>query len=239
MKVVRNLTSGAVALVLARPDAIPPEAALAHLSDAERARHERFRFDKDKRLYRTAHALLRRLLAARTDLSPAGHRIVVGEHGCPQLTAEQGGDRLRFNLSHTGGLIAVAVTVDGTPVGVDVEGRAAERVTDDLARHCFAERELRSFLALEQGERVDRFYRLWTLKEAYMKGRELGMYLPLRRFDFGDTAPPISVEVQAQWGDRASWWFWASHPTERHALGLAVRTSRPPRVDVDWFDAKA
>jgi len=61
---------------------------------------------------------LRRVLATYLGEEPERIRLGEGEHGKPRL--EGGGERLEFNLSHSGALALVAISGEH-PVGVDVE----------------------------------------------------------------------------------------------------------------------
>jgi hypothetical protein len=78
-----------------------------------------------------------------------------------------------ISLSHGAGWIAVAGHVSGR-VGVDVEG--ARHVPPTLTRRCLASPEL-SWLdgAADRAGRSDRFLRLWTAKEAYLKATGTGL----------------------------------------------------------------
>ncbi|GJP68337.1 hypothetical protein CLOP_g25058 [Closterium sp. NIES-67] len=98
-----------------------------------------------------------------------------------------GGTALHFNVTHTHSLIALAVT-SALPVGVDVESssRCPRRGVLPVARRRFAAEEAAWVGAgRDERERQRRFVHLWTLKEAYVKARGLGMNaLPFRSFSF-------------------------------------------------------
>ena len=99
---------------------------------------------------------------------------------------------LRFNLSHTDGLIACAVTI-GREVGVDVE-HIQRRLTHDVAGRFFAPREVDDLKALPEDEQQRVFFDYWTLKEAYIKARGFGLALPLGDFAF-TLAPPAPPQI--------------------------------------------
>lgn len=80
------------------------------------------------------------------------------------------------SLSHSGGLAALAVAPVGTRVGVDLEVVRERRDVTRLARFAFAPPEVAQLEALPAAFRVERFYTLWTLKEACIKA--LGLQLP-------------------------------------------------------------
>jgi 4'-phosphopantetheinyl transferase len=186
-------------------DATDPEITArlaALLDDEERARAARFHFDRDRRTYIAAHALLRSVLAARTGIAPSILRFTAGARGKPELAAGQmpvladGRSALRFNLSHTREAVAVAVTTDpacaATDLGVDIE--AADRLGDydaRIARSFFAEDEAAALEALPAAaERARRFLTLWTLKEAVIKTTGEGLSQKLSGF---------SIRFPADW----------------------------------------
>jgi 4'-phosphopantetheinyl transferase len=198
------------------------QAEVAQLSPDERARAQRFVFPRDRRDFAAAHALLRRVLSTYDDVPPDAWTFVAEANGKPSLAPEHGGT-LAFNLSHTHGLVACAVTRDAH-VGVDVE--CVERVGDgrDIAARYFAARELSQLDACAEDRRAARFIELWTLKEAYLKaiGSGLGQPLNTFAFTFDDpggirfSAPPDAAP--------AAWTFALFAPSPRHRLALAARS---------------
>jgi 4'-phosphopantetheinyl transferase len=130
---------------------------------------------------------------------------------------------LRFNISHTDGLIACAVTI-GREVGVDVEN-IGRRLLHDVAGRHFAPNEVRDLRQLPDDEQQRAFFDYWTLKEAYIKARGFGLALPLGDFAFklNPPAPPVIAFEPALEDDPATWQFLQDWPTPQHRLGLAVR----------------
>ena len=73
---------------------------------------------------------------------------------------------LCFNLSHSGN-IAICVFSD-KEVGCDVE--QIDKPLEDVAKRFFTENEYRYiFKNTLDSEKAERFYRIWTLKESYLK----------------------------------------------------------------------
>src|SRR4051812_2321719 len=99
-------------------------AAIALLSEAERARAKAFHFAADRRRYVAAHAMLRQVLAgylaggSASAVHAAQLKFVQGPSGKPDLADGS----LQFNLSHSGPLALLAVARDQA-VGVDLEQR--------------------------------------------------------------------------------------------------------------------
>lgn len=163
------------------------------LSDQERGQAERFHFDRDRHTYVVAHALTRWCLSqcvreGAPGSRPGDWRFEVGEYGRPEIAAPgefspAGEEPLRFNLSHTRGLVA-CIVVPRVDCGVDVEFHRERVDFLGVARRVFSPRELEGLMALPEAERPRRFYQLWTLKEAYIKGSGFGMHLPLQEITF-------------------------------------------------------
>lgn len=208
---------------------------LGLLSDDERARHDRFRFERDRHHFLVAHALVRTTLARVTGRTPESLTFTIGERGRPELDPVEGEEPVRFNLSHTLGLVAVAVTRE-RDVGVDVE--RLRDVNLGVADKHFAPPEVASLKALDATEQESRFFSYWTLKEAYIKARGMGLALPLDGFWFGlDDGERLAFSVRADLGDRADAWSFALLDAgAEHRAAFAVRSE--PGESVRWTTSK-
>ncbi len=89
------------------------------LSDDERNRSARFRFEKGRRRFVVARGALRELLGRYLGTDPGQIRFTYNAFGKPELHPDFG-DRLKFNLAHSGDLTLIAIARDAD-VGVDVE----------------------------------------------------------------------------------------------------------------------
>jgi 4'-phosphopantetheinyl transferase len=197
-------------------------AEVAQLSPDERVRCQRFVSRRDRRDFAAGHALLRRVLSMHDDVRADAWTLVADANGKPSLARESDALPLAFNLSHTHGLVACAVTRDGE-VGVDVE--CVERVTDgrDIAERYFSTAELAQLDACPEDERAARFIELWTLKEAYLKAIGSGLAQPLDTFAFSfDDEGGIRFNARPDTGP-AAWTFALFAPSPRHRLALAAR----------------
>jgi 4'-phosphopantetheinyl transferase len=196
----------------------------ALLSEDERERMARFVFDRDRRAFVITRAHVRTMLSRYAAVAPADWRFIENVHGRPEIfDRPAGAPDLRFNISHTDGLIACAVTI-GREVGVDVE-HIGRHLTHDVAGRFFAPAEVTDLrrLPLEDQERV--FFDYWTLKEAYIKARGFGLALPLADFAFklNPPGPPAITFEPSLEDDPSTWQFMQDWPTPQHRLGLAVR----------------
>lgn len=147
--------------------------AYAAASPARREKADRSRFNKDRQLSLGVESLLRHALrSAGFDTAPMD--FAYGAEKKPYL--KSGG--VFFNLSHSG--IWAVCAVAGCELGCDVEQVAP--IDLKLARRFLPEEYEDIFAQPTDEERLDLFYRYWTLKESFMKTTGLGMQLPLDAF---------------------------------------------------------
>jgi 4'-phosphopantetheinyl transferase len=200
------------------------------LNSDERERERRFHFDADKERFVIGRALARLQLSRFLGGDPRTWPLVTNRYGRPELAAPTN-PPIGFNVSHTAGMVACAVT--GTSdIGVDVE-RVTRTLAHDVAERFFAPREVADLRALGDEEQGRVFFDYWTLKEAYIKARGMGLALPLAHFAFclrPPAAPTIAFDQEIE-DDPRTWQFAQSWPTPEHRLAVAVR--RPPGQDVE------
>lgn len=195
------------------------------LSVEEKSRMSSFRFERDRVAYGAAHVLARAALTwCAPDVSPASWDLTQRRHERPEVVAPQIRPRLRFNISHTHGLVACLVTSE-IDCGVDVEVQRRVEDMDALATRVLSPAERSDLMALPDDLRPARFFRYWTLKEAYVKGRGLGLSLPVDEVSFDISTKGIEVAVGPSVGDDgADWQFDQWTPTEYHIVAVALRS---------------
>ena len=194
------------------------------LSSGERDRVQRLRIEKHRRERLIATALVRTTLSCYADVEARDWVFERNEHGRPRLVPGQCELPLQFNLSHTTGLIACAVTL-GREIGVDVEDLERRTTTMAIADNYFAPSEVRALRALPAGEQRQRFLEYWTLKESYIKARGMGLALPLRKFFF-ELEPDRPIRICFESGlddDPGSWQFALFRPKPHHVMALGIR----------------
>ena len=110
-----------------------------YLSEDERVRAARFRFEADRWAFAAAHAGLRALLGPIVLCRPQALRFAAGVNGKPFLNHIGRYAALQFSISHTRGCVAIAVA--GCAVGIDVERRRAIPDLMAVARTAFAPKD--------------------------------------------------------------------------------------------------
>jgi 4'-phosphopantetheinyl transferase len=199
-------------------------ACLDLLDSGELERLRRYRFDADSTAYLAAHALLRSALSQIAPIAPQAWRFRTGELGKPFVDQPTSHQHLSFSLSHTAGRVAVAISAR-VEVGIDVEhpGRASSRL--EYLDRFLSPSEASTLRALPAEARSARFLAYWTLKEAYLKARGLGLSVPLQDLSFHlDDGPRIRMSLEPSLrDDSASWQFFRLSTTSDHPVAVAIR----------------
>lgn len=213
--------AGGVLIVLLRPE-VPRDVLEIEtsLSASERVRRDGIQHPRAYAEFHAGRRLIRVVLGKLLGVGPAEVRLLESERGALSLDPNHG-CRLRFNLSHTEGLVVLAVAE--TDVGVDVEWLDRPGRTVELADRYFAPSEVASLKALPEVIQRDRFFDLWTLKESYIKARGLGLAMPLAKFAFAGFGGALTLAVDPAHADRPdSAWASGVWQTGRHRIAVTL-----------------
>ena len=152
------------------------------------------------------------LLCTELHTAPSQIRFRRDANGKPQAE----GLAIDYNVSHSGDWAVCALSSGA--VGIDVEQH--QPVDWKVCRICFTPGE-RALLdaAADEGERSKLFYRLWTLKESYIKARGLGMQIDLQSFGMRPQGHTWRLSHSAH--DDKQKWIWAT-PGFEETYSLAV-----------------
>lgn len=145
------------------------------ISPDKKAKLDNYKSDIGKKLGLYADLLLR--VAIHQDLNIENNDIEfdTNSYGKPHLINDQD---YHFNISHTHNMIAVAISHNS--VGVDVE--KIREIDMGISKRFFTERE-QNYIEKSQDDLYERFFEIWTKKEAYMKNTGKGLSVPLNSFD--------------------------------------------------------
>ena len=221
------------------------EACAALLDDAERARAARYRFARHRLEFLATHALTRVALSHHHPLPPDAWRFSVNKYGKPSPTPECG---LHFNQSNSLELAVcllarpgarpdaqpgVVAADRGPAVGVDVESFARAEEIVPLAPRVFSAAERAQLDALPITARPDRALSLWTLKEAYIKARGMGLSLPLEEISFFFDGPDaIRFEVAPGVDEDPARWRFCRFDHAGHRIAVAVEAGAAGDVEI-------
>lgn len=199
------------------------------LSPEEAARAGRFLRAEDRRDYSIAHSLLREALSqCQPAYAPDVWRFETNSFGKPSISRSHLlGSPMEFSLSHTRGFVACAVAP--VRIGIDVEWLDRKVEVKDIVEHHFNASEASSLNGLPAEERRDRFFQLWTLKEAFFKALGCGIsgHLDTAAFDLEN---PVTINFQAPHGIHTSDWQFALFlPHPRIRMAIALESAQPVR----------
>ena len=209
----------------------------AMLAPEEVARRGRYRFERHRHEYLVTRALARCVLGGLVGVAPERLGFRAGQWGKPAIESPPGARWLSFNLSNTDGMV-VCIVATSREVGVDVErvDRGGELL--DVADRYFAPAEVRALRELPAEKQLARFFVYWTLKEAYIKARGMGLAIPLADFAFDvdvAAAPSISF-APALVDDPQSWSFGTTTIGGSHRVSHAARVVPGERPTVTCHD---
>ncbi len=164
------------------------------LSCDEIDRARRFHFERERVRYTIARGLLRALMGRYLDCHPASISFRYSACGKPYL--QHPFAKLSFNLSHSRGMALYAFASEGE-LGIDIAWRDPKMRGEEIARNVFTPMES---LFVEQGALPggqERFFYLWSRKEAYIKALSKGLSLPLNEFDIATCSSIKGFEIRS------------------------------------------
>ncbi len=192
------------------------------LSNDERARSDRFHFDRHRQQFLVARGWLRMLLGKYLQIEPQAVELVYSQRGKPAL-AEKFNSSLQFNLSHSEDLVVYAVTCDRS-VGIDIEYIRPLPDAAQLAQRFFTTRENALLQALPSTQQNTAFFHCWTRKEAYLKACGDGIANGLDRVEVslipGEPAWLISIGNDADLAN--NWCLQDIAPANGYVGAIAV-----------------
>lgn len=118
-------------------------------------------------------------------LGTSGYTVEYNPQGKPRI---KGNETFHYNLSHSGSWVAIAF--GDTEVGVDVELRPWDAAAEKVTRRCFSKEEQDYVLEKEEGIQ-ERFLRVWTGKESYLKYLGTGLRRPMNTVTILSPEPGI------------------------------------------------
>jgi 4'-phosphopantetheinyl transferase len=193
----------------------------AELSLDEQQRAARYLSETVGERFVACRTALRHLLSEALSLAPHEITLSTGPYGKPTLAPEQNPQQLAFNVSHSSDVALIAIGWR-CELGVDVESTRGSANWQGIARRFFAPAEWQQVQQLPADLQHAGFYRVWTCKEAYLKGTGRGMSLPLGRFAVcADPRLPLRLlHVEDEPTEPARWHLHALYPADDFAAAV-------------------
>ena len=192
------------------------------ISEKEKAKTDRYVFEKDRHNCLITRSLLRFVLSICTGMAPREIEFIENAYGKPDLKPGGVPMPLRFNLSHSGGMTACALTLDHE-IGVDIE-HLHRNVDLSLADRYFTKSEAAYVRNRPVEERQAAFFDIWTLKESYIKAKGMGLSIELNAFGFTiDQETRIFFDPSLDDAPN-QWRFFRFSPVEKYKAAISVKS---------------
>lgn len=149
---------------------------LALLNPPEKKRAGSYRFEVDRRRFIVMRGLLRSVLARYLPSRPGEIEFGENEYGKPAVAGD-----IKFSLSSSVrmGLIGIA----RSEIGVDIEKIDPEKITPEMFRTIFTEREQKYLRRRNATPDPRILFRGWTRKESIVKAWGTGLYTPVNQVE--------------------------------------------------------
>lgn len=146
--------------------------------------------DLDKREFHShAHKMLRECLRKKCIEYGEDTPIIKGRLGKPSIADHPD---IHYNLSHADGIAACIVS--DFECGIDCENVRDFR--PNVMKRAFSENEREMVEKAPEGEKDLLFFRLWTLKEAYVKALGIGISYPMDTAEFSFDGEKIVTDIK-------------------------------------------
>jgi 4'-phosphopantetheinyl transferase len=205
------------------------------LSKDEKARADRFAFEKDRIQFVAGRGTLRKILGRYLDESPERLGFEIGSFGKPNLS--NGNGWLRFNISHSRGMAVIAVALN-REVGIDLEFVDQKFDVQGVAPSVFSEEEVNSLRSLLPDRQVDAFFTGWTRKEALLKAMGDGLSSSEEFQGIHIFIPDLNTSYKSFKNDRCTEWALTSFRVDDDfKAAIAVEGSLGAIRFLETFDA--
>lgn len=208
---------------------MPEYAGLIQLvSDGKAARLARFHRFEDSQRSLLGDVLARYAISLKSGIQNNGLIFETNEYGKPLL---KGSRAVHFNISHSGNWVVCAL--DDAPVGIDVEETGS--IDLKIAEKFFSKDEYASLTSVPVGMQEDCFYKIWTLKESYIKAQGRGLSIPLDSFSISETSKGLQAITE---NGVCSYKFFQSVPSKGVVYAVCTMSnqiSSTTTFDIEGF----
>jgi 4'-phosphopantetheinyl transferase len=208
----------------------------AVLSQEEKVRARRFRFERHRNYFVVGRGILRILLSKYTGIGAGQLQLQYTQHGKPFLSGitETG---ICFNLSHSGDRVIYAFS-RGSQIGIDIEHIRPVEDVDQIAKRSFSPREYHTFRSVPEADRWKAFFNCWTRKEAFIKAIGEGLSFPLEKFEVSlePGCPAALISVMGSLENAKRWSMYELQTHDGYVAALAVK-GNGHSISHRWIDS--
>ena len=168
-----KLSNNDLILIKAYTDKLLEEKLLSYLTEDEIIKSKDYKSEIAKINYIASRAILNLVLKCLLEKEIDDLKVKRDKNNKPYVESTLG---LKFNISHTEGLVLLAFFK--REVGVDVEKINYKFEFNDILENCFTKDEI-----INIDNNIISFYRHWTAKEAYLKCAGIGLIRNLKEIE--------------------------------------------------------
>ncbi len=197
------------------------------LSEDERKRSDRYKFLSDKNKFIIARGMLRIILSQYLDIQPDLIKFDYTDRGkpttltpLPPLPRGEGEKLLSFNLSHSQQLAVYAISLNQS-LGIDLEYLGKSVDCEPIAKRFFTQKEYECITGLNEREKKEAFFRLWTKKEAYLKAIAQGIANGLDQVEFDLKLNIMRINGSEELGK--NWFIYEFSPEKDYISNLTIK----------------
>lgn len=209
-------------------------ALLTQLPLAEQHKVAQFLLPKDQKFAFLSYYLQRLVIARTFDLRECFDRIPIARTKAnkPYYDQKDRASEWNYNVSHHGSVIAIATDI-AHDIGIDLmDIHERPKVGKETFFHqlesVFTSNEWSCIREGQEAEEYRRLYQFWTMKEAYLKARGIGLGLNLRQLECQLVPPRLTIDPDVEEISRRRNWCFHVEEVSGHCLTLA----RDAEVDV-------
>lgn len=206
----------------------------SYVQPEEKERISRYVFQDDAKSSLIGRLMIRKFVHLFSSIPYDEIRFGRDDRGKPYLLGA-GDIPISFNISHQGDFVVLAGNTKRN-IGVDtmkIEPPVNKNIPEffRLMRRQFSDEEWKAVYSFStEMEQIACFYRLWCLKESYVKNVGVGITIPLQEISFSIKTPKLSIGVfrtdtvlYEKGVLKQDWVFEETLLDEKHAVAVSIK----------------
>lgn len=187
-----------------------------YISNYKKKKISKYRFAEDRNRCLIGELLARYIICRKYNLSFEVVEFYEDSFGKPKVTNYKD---IHFNISHSGSWVVCAI--DDMPIGIDVE--LIKPIDIGVAKRFYSREEYLKLMMLNEEERMEYFYKLWTLKESYIKAIGHGLLKDISSCSFDIKTGLINLNSNNKHG---KFYFKLERIDKQHFLSACARNEK-------------
>lgn len=148
--------------------------------------------DKKRSIY--GDLMIRYLISKKLQIKNSKIKFASNKFGKPFI---EGFGNIHFNISHSEHWVIGAV--DSYPIGIDIERMEYIENIDEISKRFFSNEEIKYIESQKSySEKIKCFYKMWTLKESYLKSIGKGLTKRLSSFSLEVIKDKVVLSDQSE-----------------------------------------